>query len=116
MLPSSSAAQVADGFVPASPIEITHSLSGGADTWSGAVTLPSACDSLGTGIAANGGSPAHVTLLLTVSRLPTCAAAQGKTNAEPFTVSLSRESSAPVFDGTTINGVIVPFALKEAGS
>jgi hypothetical protein len=81
--------------------------------YTGEISIPSACDTLGTGIAAKGQDPAHVTLLFTLSAPQTgCAAAQSLVTA-PFAVSVTimPGTKKPVFDGVTVNGVIMPITL-----
>jgi hypothetical protein len=94
------------------PIAVEHSVLDGMDVYHGSVALPSACDTLGTGLATRSGTPPHLTITLTINKTPGCGAAQGS-DAEPFAVSVSRQKTPPVLDGVTVNGVIVSNTLAE---
>ncbi|HEY5383245.1 MAG TPA: hypothetical protein VIJ88_01680, partial [Candidatus Paceibacterota bacterium] len=91
------------------PVAVLVTQKGTVYTYSGSLPLPSSCDELGTGIAVNGTNPAHVTLLLILSKpLTACAEAAGGVIEEPFSASLSvKPGTKVVFDGLTVNGVIV---------
>jgi len=103
-----------DPYTAASVIVVHHSLDANhMDAFSGTITLPSGCDDLGTGIASHGSNPAHVTILLTVLKDPGCTSAPPGGSDQPFSVSLSHAATAPVFDGVTVNGVIVPSKVVE---
>jgi hypothetical protein len=96
------------------PIAVHSSIANNEASYTGDIVIPSACDILGTGIAVKGQNPAHVTVLFTLTAPQTgCAAAAQTLTTAPFAVSVTIMPGAkkPVFDGVTVNGVIMPITL-----
>lgn len=110
---NSSAAKLVS-YTSNTPIIVYGSMLGNTHTFEGSVPLANSCEVLGSGIAVQGSNPAHVTVVLSLMESPgLCAQAAGNSE-EMFNVSLSLPTNTQVvFDGTTMNGVIVPSMLTS---
>ncbi len=87
----------------------------GTYSYSGNILLSSPCEELGIGIASSGSSTVHVTIPLTLFAPSNgCNDTSEGTSSAPFSASLSVSPGAKVvFDGVTINGVIVATTLTS---
>lgn len=93
------------------PIILHHVVQGGVHSYSGAVSLPNACDTLSNGISTQGVNPSHITIHLSQGSVP-CSTAT-KTQAG-FMVSFSGAGEAPIVDAVILNGMEIPYTLVEA--
>ena len=113
---SDSAAYLPQNISGKVALQVAHT--GDVYTYSGALPTPSACDSLGSGIAVQGSDPVHVTVVLTLMKpVVTCSGASSAGEMQPFSVSLSVKPGAKaLLDGVTVNGIIMGTTLEEVSS
>lgn len=96
----------------AEPIVVYETNNAGVYTFSGSYTLPSSCDSLGSGIRYDSGG---VSVLLSMEPPATVCTAAAGALAEPFSVSIKLPKGAPpVFAGVFLNGSAIPASVSQS--
>lgn len=105
-------APIAVSYVPTTTMIITHSIENGMQTYAGSFTPLSLCDNLGVGNRSNNPGVLHVSIALTLTTTAGPCDLTGEVSPEPFSVGITSDTS-PVFDGVTLNGVIIPSKLVE---
>lgn len=94
------------------PLALHSAVKGKSYSYSGAISVPSPCDSVSSGISLQGANPSHVTINLSVTS-EQCPVST-TTRAE-FSVSLTSTSAkAPIVDAVTFDGMEIPYTLSDA--